>query len=164
VPVLYLVACGAPPAADLVEVVPRFQVAGWRVAAIATPMAARFIDVMRLADITGLPVRSEYKEPNAPDVHPPADAVAVAPASFNTINKWAAGISDTLALGILNELLASGLPIAVGVWAKPALRAHPAYAASERVLAGAGVTFLPGGSGADGFPWQDLVAWVKARL
>jgi hypothetical protein len=34
---------------------------------------------------------------------PPADAIAVAPATYNTINKWAAGISDTLALGILCE-------------------------------------------------------------
>jgi flavoprotein len=34
----------------------------------------------------------------------------VAPATFNTINKWAQGISDTLALGLLNEATGLGLP------------------------------------------------------
>jgi phosphopantothenoylcysteine synthetase/decarboxylase len=36
---------------------------------------------------------------------PRADAVAIAPATFNTINKWVAGISDTFALGLLNEAI-----------------------------------------------------------
>jgi hypothetical protein len=34
---------------------------------------------------------------------PEADAVLAAPLTFNTINKWAAGISDTLALGLLSS-------------------------------------------------------------
>jgi Flavoprotein len=33
------------------------------------------------------------------------DAIIVAPATFNTINKWAVGISDTLALGLLTEAI-----------------------------------------------------------
>jgi len=37
----------------------------------------------------------------------------VAPATFNTVNKWAAGISDTLALGILCEAYGMGIPTAV---------------------------------------------------
>lgn len=36
---------------------------------------------------------------------PLATAIAVVPATFNTINKWVAGISDTFALGILNEAI-----------------------------------------------------------
>jgi flavoprotein len=35
----------------------------------------------------------------------------VAPAAFNTINKWAAGISDTLAHGLLTEAIGKGLPV-----------------------------------------------------
>jgi phosphopantothenoylcysteine decarboxylase len=46
-----------------------------------------------------------------PDVLPPADAIIVAPATVNTINKWAAGICDTVALGILVEAIGKKLPI-----------------------------------------------------
>ena len=35
----------------------------------------------------------------------------VAPATFNTINKWAAGISDTLALGLLTEAIGKKIPV-----------------------------------------------------
>lgn len=48
-------------------------------------------------------MRFQYKHPDEPDVLPPADAFVVAPATFNTIDKWAQDISDTLALGLLNE-------------------------------------------------------------
>jgi transcriptional regulator with XRE-family HTH domain len=37
--------------------------------------------------------------PDEPDELPAADAVVVAPATFNTVNKWAAGITDTFAAG-----------------------------------------------------------------
>ena len=74
---------------------------------IAAPDGMKFLDALRLAELTGHPVRSQYKQPDEPDVLPPADAFVVAPATFNTINKWALGISDTLALGLLNE--ATGL-------------------------------------------------------
>jgi flavoprotein len=33
----------------------------------------------------------------------------VAPVAFNTVNKWAIGISDTLALGILCEAYGMGV-------------------------------------------------------
>src|SRR5215510_10655650 len=60
------------------------------------------------------------------DVLPPATAFAAAPATFNTINKWAAGISDTLALGLLNEAIGLGLPIVAVPWPNAALARHPA--------------------------------------
>jgi hypothetical protein len=60
-------------------------------------------DSAELARLTGHPVRSEYKHPDEPDVLPPPDAIVVAPATTNTTIKWAAGISDTLALGLLVE-------------------------------------------------------------
>jgi flavoprotein len=44
-------------------------------------------------------------------VLPPPDAIVVAPATFNTINKWAAGISDTLVLGLLTEAIGKRLPV-----------------------------------------------------
>jgi Flavoprotein len=41
------------------------------------------------------------------------DAIIVAPASYNTINKWALGISDTCALGVLAETTGLDVPIVV---------------------------------------------------
>jgi hypothetical protein len=53
------------------------------------------------------------KHPDEPDVLPPPDAFIIAPATFNTINKLATGISDTLALGLVNEGIVAVLMAAV---------------------------------------------------
>ena len=102
-PVLYVVACGGPPAAQLDAFAGFAQQHGWDVCVIATPDGTKFLDAERLAELTGHPVRSQYKQPDDPDVLPPADAFVVAPGTFSTINRLALGISDTLALGLLNE-------------------------------------------------------------
>ncbi|MFA1543939.1 flavoprotein [Actinomadura monticuli] len=109
---------------------------------IATPSGLKFVDADRLAGITGFPVRSEYKQPDEPDVLPPADAFAVAPATFNTVNKWAHGISDTLALGLLNEAVGAGRPIIAAPWPNNALSRHPAFGRSVADLRAWGVTVL----------------------
>lgn len=55
----------------------------------------------------------------------------VAPATFNTINKCAAGVNDSLALGLINEALGTpSVPLAVVPWVNPSLSSHPAYNAS----------------------------------
>jgi phosphopantothenoylcysteine synthetase/decarboxylase len=66
----------------------------------------------------------------------------VVPATFNTVNKWAAGISDTFALGVLNEAIGLKLPIIVAPYAKPSLAAHPAFRVSLEKLNGWGVNVL----------------------
>jgi hypothetical protein len=82
-------------------------VAGARTSAGGEQAAGAFSAVRTRA----WPIRSEYKQPDAADVLPPPDAIVVAPATFNTINKWAAGISDTLALGLLTEAIGKRLPV-----------------------------------------------------
>jgi phosphopantothenoylcysteine synthetase/decarboxylase len=171
--VLYVVACGGYPAQRLPEFVAHAQAAGWTVCAVATPSATRFVDVARLAEVTGYPVRSEYKRPGEPDVLPPPDAVVVAPATFNTINKIVTGISDTLALGLVNEALGAGLPIVLAPYPNSALAGHPAYAASVATLRewGARLVFGEPGDprgGADQagrentvFPWAGLKAVIE---
>jgi flavoprotein len=47
---------------------------------------------------------------------PPPDAITVASATFNTINKWAAGISDTVVLGLLTEALFCWSVITLFAW------------------------------------------------
>lgn len=107
-PVLYVIACGGPPAGQVGEFVQVAQGLGWDVAVVATPDGAKFLDVGELAELTGHPVRVQYKQPGDADVLPPADAMVVAPATFSTVNKLAAGISDTLAMGLLNEAIGLG--------------------------------------------------------
>ncbi|WP_026410797.1 flavoprotein [Actinomadura oligospora] len=165
-PVLYLIACGGRPAGGLTDLVPRLQADGWTVCVIATPSGTRFIPSDELRTLTGYPVRSDYKRPDEPDVLPPADAFAVVPATFNTINKWAQGISDTLALGLLNEALGLGRPIIAVPWPNQALARHPAFERSVADLRAWGVTVIldpdqlpaPDSPGANEgtFPWNDL--------
>ena len=168
--VLYLVSCGGRPAGDLATFIPRLQTQGWEPCLIATPSALKFMDIPTLTELTGHVVRYDYKQPDEPDVLPPADAIAVAPATFNTINKWAHGSSDTLALGILNEAIGLGLPIVAVPVPNSALAKHPAFQESiERLRAwGVHIIFDPehyplptpnmGPPAAKLFPWDTLLA------
>ena len=142
-PVLYLILCAAPPAQRMQDFIVFAQRAGWDVCAIATPQATRFIEASALAALTGYPVRSEYKLPGEADVLPKADAIVVAPATFNTINKWALGIGDTLAASILCEALGRGAPPVVAVpYLKADLAHHPAFSKNLELLRACGVQVL----------------------
>ena len=135
-PVLYIVACGGRPAGDLPSFIPKMIAQGWEVCVIATPSAVKFMDVPTINELTGHVVRYDYKQPDEADALPPADAIAVAPATFNTINKWAYGSSDTLALGILNEAIGLDLPMVAVPVPNVALARHPAFQESvERLRA-----------------------------
>jgi phosphopantothenoylcysteine synthetase/decarboxylase len=110
---------------------------------VTTPAALAWVDDDRLADVTGHAVRSEFRGPNDPEFSPRGDAVLVAPASFNTINKSAAGINDTLALGLINEALgAPSIPVALLPWVNRTLSDHPAYSPSLARLEAAGVQIV----------------------
>jgi hypothetical protein len=176
-PVLYVIACGARPAADLPGFIMWAIGQGWDPCVILTPAARRFADTARLAELTGHPVRVDYKRPEDPDVLPfPPHAFVVAPATFNTVNKWAAGISDTLALGLLNEGLASGQPMAAVPNPNETLAKHPAFARSVEFLRenGVRVLFDPdvyplptpnlGEATRDLFPWDALKEVVAGML
>ncbi|MFI0485727.1 flavoprotein [Actinomadura sp. 9N215] len=140
--VLYVVACAAPAAADLVRLVDLAQDAGWRVCVITTPMGRRFVDVEALETRTGERIRSDYRMPGEPNELPAADAVVAAPATFNTINKWATGIADTFAVGLLCELMGFGVPIVAAPLLKDALARHRAFEVNVRTLREMGVRVL----------------------
>ena len=163
-PVLYVIACAAPPARDIGTLIAAAQRQGWTTCLLVTPSAVRFLDSAALADLTGYPVRSEYKNPGEPDVLPEPDAVIVAPATVNTINKWAAGICDTLALGILVEAIGKRLPIVAVPWSNAAHAAHPAFAENVGKLRSWGIQVIPMRESADEdldeFPWQQAAAAV----
>jgi phosphopantothenoylcysteine synthetase/decarboxylase len=162
-PALYVIGASAPPVRQLTEACRLALDAGWQTYVTLTPTAAEWVDLAELQTVTGHPIRVNPRRPGESDLFPPADAVLAAPLTFNTINKWAHGINDTVALGLLNELL-SGEPTIVAVpCVKLALQAHPAYAASVGVLEASGVRFLDdsivtrGEDGLAAFDWQAVV-------
>src|SRR6266700_5910430 len=141
--VLYLIVCAAPPAQQTPDVVPHLQQMGWDVCVIATPQASRWMDLAALEALTGHIVRTDYKLPWEADPLPKAHAMLVMPATFNTINKWAQGIGDTLATGILCEALGRGTPPIVTVpCLKMDLVRHPAFSRSVALLRECGVHVL----------------------
>jgi phosphopantothenoylcysteine synthetase/decarboxylase len=174
-PVLYIVACGGYVAGHLADFITRRQGDGWDVCVIATPAALKFMDTKALAKQTGHVVRSDYKQPDEPDVLPMANAVAVIPATFNTVNKLAGGISDTVALGVLHEAIGLELPVVIAPTPNAALGRHPAFLASVKTLRSWGVEVLfdpetnplpPPRSGltaTDFFSWEALEA-AMAKL
>lgn len=111
---------------------------------ILTPHAIKFVNPSLLTEITGRPVRSEYKQPEEPDLFPRADAIVVFPATFNTLNKWALGISDTLAVGLLSEYTGLKMPIvAVPCFMTGGgLDTNPAFLRSVRMLRRSGVHII----------------------
>ncbi|HEU5382854.1 MAG TPA: flavoprotein [Ktedonobacteraceae bacterium] len=142
--VLYVITCASASAPRIPRFVEQAQAAGWDVCVILTPQATKFVDVATLAHLTGHPVRSEYKRPEEPDVLPRADVVVVLPLTFNTLNKWVLGISDTLALGLLCEYTGRRIPIVAvpGVTTASGLDTHPAFVRSMRMLRRYGVHLL----------------------
>jgi phosphopantothenoylcysteine synthetase/decarboxylase len=173
--VLYVIACGAPPTSEAGRLVSLAQDRGWDTCVLTSPSGRRFADVGALEKQTGHPVRSEYKNPGEPDVLPEPDAIIVAPATVNTINKWAAGICDTLALGILVEAIGKLLPIVAVPFTNRAHAAHPAFGENVAKLRSWGVTVLfdqdltvlpdpgTGSSQLDLFPWRQALEAIDAR-
>ncbi|MET9091165.1 flavoprotein [Streptomyces cyaneofuscatus] len=163
-PFLYVVVCAAGIAGEVGLLITEAQQRGWDVGVVATPQGLGFIDAPAVEAQTGYPIRSTWRSPGEPRPLPAPDAIAVVPATFNTVNKWAAGISDTLALGILCESYGLGIPTAVLPYVNAAQAAHPAYAESLRRLRDMGIligSYQPhrpkAGGGADRFRWEEAL-------
>lgn len=162
---LYVIVCAAGPAAGAGRLVALAQEAGWVVQVVATPSALGFVDVPALEERTGRPVRSRYRRPSEPKP-PRADAVIVAPATFNTINKFAQGITDTYALGVLAEAPGLGIPVVVVPAVNAALAGRAVFrdsverlrAEGVRVLVGESEPDAPDADEGDGFPWRLALA------
>ncbi|KES06296.1 flavoprotein [Streptomyces toyocaensis] len=170
-PFLYVVVCASGVAADVGKLINAARQRDWSVGVVATPLGLTFLDAAAVQEQTGYPIRSTWRSPGEARPLPPADAIAVAPATFNTINKWAAGISDTLALGILCEAHGMGVPTAALPYLNAAQAAHPAYARSLEVLREMNVmigSYEPhrpkAGGGADRFRWEEALELLEPRI
>jgi hypothetical protein len=173
--VVYLITCGSPPARDVGRAVALAQSDGWTACVVTSPAGRGFLDVRAVARQTGYPVRSGFKQPDEPDLLPAADAMLVAPATVNTVVKWAAGIADTLPLGLLVEAIGRRIPRVAVPFTNDAMAAHPAFGHSVRLLRSWGVEVLYGPDVLPGFgpgrgdsmvaafPWERAWAALRTR-
>ncbi len=163
--VLSVIVCGAGPATAIATLIKLARERDWTVQVIATPAALAFIDTSAIEAQTGNPVRSQYRTPGSPR-SAIFDAIIVAPATYNTINKWAQGISDTYALGVLAEATGLSLPIVVLPFVNQVLASRQPFRRNVEALRAEGVSILlgpggiqphpahAGGSLIDSYPWH----------
>lgn len=141
------------------------QERSWTVRAIPTPDALSFVPAAELEAMTGHAVEVGYRSPS--DVRPPRpDAVIVAPATFNTVNKAALGITDTHALGVIAEAIGRDVPVVMVPWVNAPLARRAPFRRSLTQLRDEGVRILvreddtrprmfgEDSSDAGAFPWQ----------
>lgn len=171
---LYLFGAAAPPVADIGDVIRKAQAAGYTVCLGLTATAARWLtdELPALEDLTGFPVRSQYKEPGTPDVWPPADVIAFAPLTFNSANAWALGLTSSFVVGVVAEGAGKGIPIVTMPCVNKAFEAHPQFEQSMSVLRSMGVNVLygpdgfepnePGKGNPSQYPWAALHEAVDA--
>ncbi|HET8658363.1 MAG TPA: flavoprotein [Micromonosporaceae bacterium] len=164
---LQIVACGAGPATDISRLVEAARERSWTAAVTATASALAFIDVPAVEELTGSPVRTSYDASGkGRRMLPTVDALVVAPATYNTVNKLALGIADTYPLTSVAELVGRGVPTVVVPFVNAALAARTPFQRAVASLRTEGVRVLcgpgdgwephPPGTGADQqavFPW-----------
>jgi len=147
--VLYLFGSAAPPVFDVAAVIQDAQARGFDVCLGLTPTANRWLEgqLPELERLTGHPVRSEYKLPGEADVWPKADVILVAPATFNTVNAWAQGITRDFIVGVVAEGIGKGIPIVTMPCVNAAYARHRQFERSVAELREMGVEVLYGEGG-----------------
>ncbi|MBV9015724.1 MAG: hypothetical protein JO058_08695 [Alphaproteobacteria bacterium] len=141
--VAYLIVNGTTTAARAPEILRGLVGVGFAtVIAIPTPNAARTVSGRELADVPGAQVVESYFD-LAIRPRPPRGVVLFAPCSFNSLNKLAHGIADTLALSLTAEAIGRRTPVILAPSLNQPLLDHPEAQASLRKLAGWGVVIVP---------------------
>lgn len=165
-PVLYLFGSAAPPVQQLSDAVRHAQATGFDVCVGLTPTAAGWLggEVPSLAELTGHPVRSEYKQPTEADVWPDADVIVFAPVTFNSMNSWALGLTNHFVIGVVAEAIGKRIPTVAMPCVNAAYVQHPQFDRSVETLRDAGVLVLygpggfepnqPGERRPEGYPWH----------
>jgi phosphopantothenoylcysteine synthetase/decarboxylase len=162
--VAYLVLSGTTTAARGPELLRGLVGLGFAtVIALPTPNASRTIAGRELADVAGAQVVESYFD-LAIRPRPPRGVVLFAPCSFNSLNKLAHGIADSLALSVVAEAIGRRTPVIVGPSLNQPLLDHPQAQASLRALPTWGVEIVPPvdeGYGPRLAPTETLLAAVR---
>src|SRR5580693_1545344 len=141
--VVYLVLSGTTTAARCPEILGGLVGLGFStVIAIPTSNASRVIASRDLADVERVQVVESYFD-LAIRPRPPRGVVLFAPCSFNSVNKLAHGIADSLPLSVVAEAIGRGTPVIVAPSLNQPLLDHPQAQASLRTLPTWGVIIVP---------------------
>ncbi|OON72619.1 flavoprotein [Streptomyces tsukubensis] len=146
---LYLFGSAAPPVFGMPTVIADAKSRGFDVCLGLTPTAGRWLAAQRdaLERLTGHPVRTDYKVPGEPDDWPKADVIAFAPATFNSLNSWALGLSHDFVVGVVAEGMGKGIPIVTMPCLNAAYARHRQFQRSIEELNLMGVSVLYGERG-----------------
>ncbi len=136
--VAYLIVSGTTTAARGPEILRALVGLGFN----PTPNAARTISGRELADVAGAQLVESYFD-LAIRPRPPRGVVLFAPCSFNSLNKLAHGIADSLALSVAAEAIGRKTPVIVAPSLNQPLLDHPVAQASLRRLPEWGVRIVP---------------------
>ncbi len=141
--VAYLVLSGTTTAARCPELLHSLVALGFgSVIALPTPNASRTVAPRELADVPGAQVVESYFD-LAIRPRPPRGVVLFAPCSFNSLNKLAHGVADSLALSVVAEAIGRRTPVILAPSLNQPLLEHPQAQLSLRVLPTWGVIIVP---------------------
>lgn len=142
-----LVVCAAPLAERAHEIAAHLVAAGYSVEVTTTPTADGWVDAVAVEAVTRrAPASAQRRREQLRSAAKPANVLAL-PLTFNSLNQWAVGASDSRALGALNSAFGSGARMVAVPMVNERLWAHPALAEHIDRLRGAGVTFLDAHNG-----------------
>jgi len=159
-----------------VEIARGLQQHGHEVVAIMTRSARRFVQPLTFEAITRREVITDLWKPgtNAEIEHiaiaSSIDLLLVAPATANTLGKFAHGIADDF---LTSMYLATTAPVVVAPAMNSNMFAHPAVGENMRLLQSRGVRIVEPGSGYLACGWigkgrlaepQDVIAYVQQVL
>jgi hypothetical protein len=141
-PAVKLVVCAAPLSRRINDIAAFLKSDGWAISVIGTPSAIGWFDTDQLTATLGERPTFNYRDPGQQKSDFRPDIVAVCPATFNTVNKIAAGIADNYATGFLCESLGAKLPLLLAPMVNEKLAGHFAWADTVGALKKAGARFL----------------------
>ncbi|MCT2593631.1 flavoprotein [Streptomyces sp. N2-109] len=172
--VLYLLGCAAPPLHYIDRPIREAQAAGWSVCLGLTPTAEEWIAdrVPELEELTGHPIRSTKRRPGETSPWPPLSVSVLAPATLNTINTIALGLTTTWLAGHAVEAIGKRWPLVVMPCVNSAYATHPQFDRSIETLRGCGVRVLygeldgfvpnePGQGQPEAYPWHLALAAAR---
>lgn len=138
---IQLVVSAAPLAQHAPRIAAELVADGWQVSVTTSTNAAEWVDAKAVNTATGS-VPTRPRQPGEPRTRERPQAVLLIPATFNTLNKLRQGISDTPALGVLNDAVGTGTPLLVVPMISERLVGHPAWKETCDWLGAAGVTIM----------------------
>ena len=163
----YLIVTGTSAAGAVVpELVAGLAARFPTVLTLPTPNAARVLNRFEVSRLPGNRLVESYFD--AAILPRPSDGlVLVAPCGFNSLNKLAQGIADTLALSLTAEAIGRGTPVVVAVACNAPLWAHPRAPESAATLRRWGCAVVEPEQVGERFglaPVETILAAVDARL